>query len=71
MIRRMMAWVSAMLFREKERLRRAGLQAADLSELMPFARRLANSRENRDSHIGFVGYNKTSAGQQGAHRRGS
>ena len=26
---------------------------------MPFARQLANSRENRDSHIGFIGYDKT------------
>jgi hypothetical protein len=40
---------------EEERLKRVGLRSADLSELMPFARQLANARENRDSHIGFVG----------------
>ena len=40
----------------EEQLRRAGLRSADLSQLMPFARALANGRENRDSHIGFVGY---------------
>jgi hypothetical protein len=44
---------------EEEQLKRVGLSSADLSELMPFARQLANARENRDSHIGFVGYNKT------------
>jgi len=43
----------------REQLKRLGLRSADLSELMPFARDLANARENRDSHIGFVGYNKT------------
>ena len=25
---------------------------------------LANSRENRDSHIGFVGYNESNAGNK-------
>ena len=35
-------------------LRNQGLRSADISPLMPFARALANSRENRDSHIGFV-----------------
>ena len=49
---------------EEERLKRVGLRSADLSELMPFARQLANARENRDSHIGFVGYNKTVAGNK-------
>jgi hypothetical protein len=38
-----------------EQLKHVGLRSADLSELMPFARQLANGRENRDSHIGFVG----------------
>src|SRR5256886_3441775 len=47
---------------DEERLGRAGLRSAELSELMPFARELANWRENRDSHIGFVGYNKTAPG---------
>ena len=49
---------------EEERLKRVGLRSADLSELMPFARQLANARENRNSHIGFVGYNKTVAGNK-------
>ncbi len=49
---------------KKEQLRRLGLRSADLSELMPFARALTNARENRDSHIGFVGYNKTVAGNK-------
>ena len=49
---------------EAERLKRAGLRSVDLSELMPLARELANWRENRDSHIGFVGYNKTVAGNK-------
>lgn len=40
------------------RLRNQGLRSADISPLMPFARTLANSRENRDSHIGFVGYER-------------
>src|SRR5262245_7929871 len=47
-----------------EQLKRAGLGSANLSELMPFARQLANARENRDSHIGFVGYNKTAPGNK-------
>src|SRR5262252_1054523 len=47
-----------------ERLKRSGLGSADLSELMPFARQLANARENRDSHIGFVGYNRTAPGNK-------
>ena len=47
-----------------EQLKRVGLRSADLSELMPFARQLANGRENRDSHIGFVGYNKTVPGNK-------
>ena len=45
-------------------LRNKGLRTADISPLMPFARQLANSRENRDSHIGFVGYDKTKAGNK-------
>ena len=47
-----------------EQLKRVGLRSADLSELMPIARELANWRENRDSHIGFVGYNKTVPGNK-------
>src|SRR5678815_3265585 len=46
------------------KLRNRGLRTADITELMPFARQLVNSRENRDSHIGFVGYNKTKAGNR-------
>ena len=49
---------------EPERLKRAGLRSADISALMPFARALAEARENRDSHIGFVGYDKTVAGNK-------
>jgi len=49
---------------KEEQLKRVGLSSADLSELMPFARQLANARENRDSHIGFVGYNKTGPGNK-------
>jgi hypothetical protein len=49
---------------EQERLKRAGLCSADIAPLMPFARALAEARENRDSHIGFVGYNKTVAGNK-------
>jgi hypothetical protein len=49
---------------EGERLKQLGLRSANLSELMPFARELANWRENRDSHIGFVGYNKTAKGNK-------
>jgi hypothetical protein len=49
---------------KEEQLKRGGLSSADLSELMPFARQLANARENRDSHIGFVGYNKTVPGNK-------
>ena len=48
----------------EERLERLGLRSADLSKLMPVARELANWRENRDSHIGFVGYNKTMPGNK-------
>jgi hypothetical protein len=48
----------------REQLKRLGLRSADLSELMPFARDLANAREYRDSHIGFVGYNKTVPGNK-------
>ena len=55
--------ISDSLSRE-EQLLRSGLRSADLSSLMPYARQLANSRENRDSHIGFVGYDKTSAGNK-------
>jgi len=46
------------------KLRNRGLRTANISGLMPFARQLVNSRENRDSHIGFVGYNKTKAGNK-------
>jgi hypothetical protein len=47
-----------------EQLKRVGLRSADLSELMPSARELANWRESCDSHIGFVGYNKTVPGNK-------
>lgn len=40
------------------------LQSIDIQELMPTARALAGWRENRDSHVGFVGYGKTRAGNK-------
>src|SRR5687767_1177544 len=49
---------------EDERLRRLGLRSADIADLLPIARELANWRENRDSHIGFVGYGKTVPGSR-------
>jgi len=55
--------ISDSLSRELQ-LRNKGLRTADISALMPFARQLAHSRENRDSHIGFVGYDKTKAGNK-------
>ena len=41
-------------------LRNQGLRSADISPLMPFARMLANSRENRDSHIDLSGTTRAS-----------
>ncbi len=55
--------ISSFVPRELQ-LRNRGLRSTDISALMPFARQLANSRENRDSHIGFVGYNKTKPGNK-------
>jgi hypothetical protein len=49
---------------EGKQLKQRGLRSASLSDLMPLARQLANWRENRDSHIGFVGYNRTVAGNK-------
>lgn len=49
---------------EDERVKRSGLRSADIADLLPIARELANWRENRDSHIGFVGYNKTGPGNK-------
>ena len=40
------------------------LRTADVADLMPYARALAGWRENRDSHVGFVGYGKTQAGDK-------
>src|SRR5690349_8433936 len=48
----------------ESKLRNRGLRTADIAALMPFARQLVDSRENRDSHIGFVGYDKTKAGNR-------
>lgn len=47
-----------------ERLESLGLSSADITKFMPIARDLVERRENRDSHIGFVGYNKTEAGNK-------
>ena len=41
-----------------------GLQTLDLSKLMPYAHALAGWRENRESHVGFVGYGNTTAGNK-------
>lgn len=41
-----------------------GLQTLDLSKLMPHAHALAGWRENRESHVGFVGYGNTTAGNK-------
>lgn len=49
---------------DEDRLRRVGLSSTDIAKLMPIARDLAERRENRDSHIGFIGYNKTVAGNK-------
>jgi hypothetical protein len=43
---------------------RTAKPALQTAELMPFARALASWRENRDSHIGFVGYGKTKGGDK-------
>ena len=36
----------------------------ELKELMPIAHALAKWRENRESHVGFIGYGKTVAGNK-------
>ncbi|MBI2349222.1 MAG: hypothetical protein HYV05_11305, partial [Deltaproteobacteria bacterium] len=41
-----------------------GLRSLDLAALMPGARALAGWRENRESHVGFVGYGNTVAGNK-------
>ena len=41
-----------------------GLQTLDLAKLMPHAHALAGWRENRESHVGFVGYGNTTAGNK-------
>lgn len=38
--------------------------SVDLADLMPLARALASWRENRDSHVGFVGYGRTRPGDK-------
>jgi hypothetical protein len=42
----------------------SGLQSRGITDLMPHARALAGLREKRDSHIGFVGYGNTKAGNK-------
>ncbi len=39
-------------------------RTVELKELMPIAHALAGWRENRESHVGFVGYGKTVAGNK-------
>src|SRR5436309_15453892 len=41
-----------------------GPQTLDLSKLMLYAHALAGWRENRESHVGFVGYGNTTAGNK-------
>ncbi|MBI2360387.1 MAG: hypothetical protein HYV04_16050, partial [Deltaproteobacteria bacterium] len=41
-----------------------GVRSLDLAALMPGARALAGWRENRESHVGFVGYGNTVAGNK-------
>ncbi len=43
---------------------RPGLQSIDISKLMPHAHALAGWRENRESHVGFVGYGNTRSGNR-------
>lgn len=40
------------------------IQTIDIQKLMPQARELTQWRENRESHVGFVGYGKTTAGNK-------
>jgi hypothetical protein len=40
------------------------LQSLDLSQLLPAAHALAGWRENRESHVGFVGYGNTKRGDK-------
>jgi hypothetical protein len=40
------------------------LETRDITELMDRARAVAGWRENRDSHVGFVGYGKTKTGDK-------
>ena len=39
-------------------------ESVDIKELMPNARALAEWREQRESHVGFVGYGNTVAGNK-------
>lgn len=39
-------------------------QTIDIRELMPSAQALGEWRENRESHVGFVGYGRTTAGDK-------
>src|SRR5712692_9003877 len=41
-----------------------GFQTLDISRLMPHAHALAGWRENRESHVGFVGYGNTGSGNK-------
>jgi hypothetical protein len=41
-----------------------GLQSLDISKLQPHAHALAGWRENRESHVGFVGYGNTRRGNK-------
>ena len=43
---------------------RTGLRTVEIEDLIPYARALAEWPERRTSHVGFVGYGSTSAGQK-------
>ena len=49
---------------DKDKAAASGLQSRDITDLMSRARALVNLREKRDSHIGFVGYGNTEAGNK-------
>jgi hypothetical protein len=47
-----------------ERAKEPVLQSLDIADLLPGAHALAGWRENRESHVGFVGYGKTKRGDK-------
>lgn len=47
-----------------ERTKELALRSLDIADLLPGAHALAGWRENRESHVGFVGYGKTKRGDK-------